>query len=100
MLGQSFGGFCSMTYLSLAPEGLREALITGGLPPIGRPVDDVYARDLRADARAEPAHFDRYPGDRDARARARRRLDDEDVRLPSGDRLTARRLRQLGNCSA
>src|SRR3954452_14638604 len=26
VLGQSFGGFCATTYLSLAPEGLREAL--------------------------------------------------------------------------
>src|SRR5512146_2181003 len=25
VLGQSFGGFCIMTYLSFAPEGLREA---------------------------------------------------------------------------
>ena len=32
-LGQSFGGFCAATYLSLAPEGLVEVLITGGLPP-------------------------------------------------------------------
>jgi len=28
-------------YLSIAPEGLREAFITGGLSPIGRPVDDI-----------------------------------------------------------
>src|SRR5687768_16816674 len=27
VLGQSFGGFTSMTYLSIAPEGLREAFI-------------------------------------------------------------------------
>jgi hypothetical protein len=33
ILGQSFGGFCCATYLSLAPEGLLEALITGGIPP-------------------------------------------------------------------
>src|SRR5262249_14777071 len=41
-------------------------------------------------------YYDRYPGDR---ARVRdilRRLDAEDVRLPSGDRLTSRRFRQLG----
>jgi len=30
VLGQSFGGFCVTTYLSLAPDGLREAFITGG----------------------------------------------------------------------
>jgi proline iminopeptidase len=29
VLGQSFGGFCALTYLSFAPEGLREVLITG-----------------------------------------------------------------------
>src|SRR4051812_44823482 len=34
ILGQSFGGFCAMTYLSFAPDGLREAFITGGLSPI------------------------------------------------------------------
>ncbi len=35
VLGQSFGGLCVVTYLSLAPEGLREALITGGVPALG-----------------------------------------------------------------
>ena len=30
------------TYLSFAPEGLREALICGGVPNLGRPADDVY----------------------------------------------------------
>ena len=24
ILGQSFGGFCAMTYLSFAPDGLRD----------------------------------------------------------------------------
>jgi pimeloyl-ACP methyl ester carboxylesterase len=97
ILGQSFGGFCSMTYLSIAPEGLREAFITGGLSPIGRPIDDVYAATWIRLGEKNAAYFARYPDDR---ARVRdilRRLDDEDVRLPSGDRLTARRFLQLGN---
>ena len=34
ILGQSFGGFCVFAYLSLAPDGLREAFVTGGMPPI------------------------------------------------------------------
>ena len=62
VLGQSFGGFTTMTYLSIAPEGLREAFITGGLSPIGRPVDDVYARDVPAPDRAEPALLRALPG--------------------------------------
>ena len=31
VLGQSYGGFCVLTYLSHAPQGLAGALITGGL---------------------------------------------------------------------
>ncbi len=96
VLGQSFGGFTSMTYLSIAPEGLREAFITGGLSPIGRPVDDIYGATYRRLVRRNRDYFDRYPGD-EARVRdILRRLDDEAIVLPSGDPLTARRFRQLG----
>ena len=72
ILGQSFGGFCSFAYLSLAPDSLREALITGGTPPIGRPVDDVYTRHLGADGRAQPALLRALPGGSRADAGARR----------------------------
>jgi pimeloyl-ACP methyl ester carboxylesterase len=97
VLGQSFGGFCATTYLSLAPEGLREALITGGLPPVGRPVDDAYRATYARMLERNRRHDERYPQDR-VRVRALlERLDDDPVRLPSGDRLTGRRLRQLGN---
>jgi pimeloyl-ACP methyl ester carboxylesterase len=96
VLGQSFGGFAAMTYLSIAPEGLREAMITGGLSPIGRPVDDIYRATYVRLIERNRAYFARYPDDR-ARARdIMHRLDAEDVRLPSHDRLTARRFRQLG----
>jgi pimeloyl-ACP methyl ester carboxylesterase len=96
VLGQSFGGFASMTYLSIAPDGLREVFITGGLSPIGRAVDDIYRATYVRTAEKNRAYFERYPDDR-ARARdIMRRLDAEDVRLPSHDRLTARRFRQLG----
>src|ERR1039457_1790125 len=42
VLGQSFGGFCTVTYLSQAPEGVREAFFTGGLPGLEVTADDVY----------------------------------------------------------
>ena len=96
LLGQSFGGFCSMTYLSSFPERLREVYITGGLSPIGRPVDDVYAATYARMAERNRAYFERYPGDRQVVRDAFRRLEDEDVRLPSGDRLTPARFRQIG----
>ena len=96
ILGQSFGGFTSITYLSIAPESLAEVFITGGLSPIGRPVDDIYAATYRRLLRSHERYFERYPDDRARIRDILRRLDDEDVRLPSGDRLTARRFRQLG----
>jgi pimeloyl-ACP methyl ester carboxylesterase len=96
VLGQSFGGFTSMTYLSIAPEGLREAFITGGLSPIGRPVDDIYGATYRRVPWANERYFSRYPDDRARIGTILRRLEVEDVRLPAGDRLTARRFRQLG----
>ncbi len=96
ILGQSFGGFTSMAYLSTAPEGLAEAFITGGLSPIGRPVDDIYGATYRRLRTSNERYFARYPDDRARVHDILRRLEDEDVRLPSGDRLTARRFRQLG----
>jgi pimeloyl-ACP methyl ester carboxylesterase len=97
VLGQSFGGFCVLTYLSQAPEGLREAFFTGGLPPIGRPVDEVYRATYERVLDRNRRYYERYPGDRERVREIRRRLDAEDVRLPGGDRLTGRRFRQIGH---
>jgi pimeloyl-ACP methyl ester carboxylesterase len=96
LLGQSFGGLCVMSYLSIAPEGVREAFVTGGLAPIGRPIDDVYGATYARTLERNRRYYERYPGDRECVLALRRRLETEDVRLPSGDRLTARRLQQLG----
>jgi pimeloyl-ACP methyl ester carboxylesterase len=97
ILGQSFGGFCALTYLSIAPEGLREALFTGGLPPIGRAVDDVYRATYERVLERNRRYYERYPGDRERVLELRRRIDAGEVVLPSGDRLTGRRFRQIGH---
>ncbi len=96
VLGQSFGGFCVMTYLSIAPEGLQEALITGGVPTLTHHVDEVYARTYVCVRERNRRYLERYPDDRRRLAELRRRLEDDVVRLPSGDRLTWRRFRQVG----
>jgi len=96
ILGQSFGGFCTLTYLSIAPDGLREAYLTGGLSPVGRSPDEVYGATWKRVIQQNEFHFARYPDDRARIADIIRRLDDEDVRLPTGDRLTSRRFRQIG----
>ncbi len=96
VLGQSFGGMCVVTYLSLAPEGLREAFITGGLPAIGSRIDEVYARTYEIVLERNRRYYERYPADRERVRRLHEVIENDGVRLPSGDRLTWRRFRQLG----
>ena len=97
ILGQSFGGFCVMTYLSLAPEGLREAFVTGGLSPVGRPVDDIYRATYARVLDRNRRYYERYPHDRGRVLALLERIEGEGITLPTGDRLTARRFRQAGN---
>jgi pimeloyl-ACP methyl ester carboxylesterase len=63
VLGQSFGGFCVCTYLSTAPEALQEAFVTGGLPPIARPADDVYRATYSRVRERNRRFYERYPED-------------------------------------
>ncbi len=96
VLGQSFGGFCVTTYLSIAPAGLREALLTGGLPPLRTAVDDVYRHTYARVLERCRRYYERYPGDRERIRRLRGLAQDGAIVLPGGDRLTWRRCRQLG----
>lgn len=96
VLGQSFGGFCVMAYLSMAPEGLREALITGGVPPLHRHIDEVYAATYERVRLRNHRYRQRYPDDVERLLALRRRLEEHPLRLPSGDRLSWRRFRQIG----
>jgi pimeloyl-ACP methyl ester carboxylesterase len=96
VLGQSFGGFCVCTYLSIAPESLREAFVTGGIPPVARPTDDVYRATYERVRERNRRFYARYPEDLDRVLAIHARLAEDDLRLPSGDRLTPRRFRQLG----
>lgn len=97
VLGQSFGGFCSMTYLSLAPEGLREAYFTGGVPPLALPVEDVYVATYATQLERNRRYYARYPGDRDRVRALQERFDAGEIRLPNGDVMTSRWFRQVGN---
>ena len=97
VLGQSFGGLCVFSYLSFAPEGLREAFVTGGVPGIGVPVDDVYRATYTRMIERNRRYYERFPADRERVRTLVNRLELEDLRLPTGDRLTGRRLRTHGN---
>jgi pimeloyl-ACP methyl ester carboxylesterase len=96
VLGQSFGGFCVTHYLSVAPHALCAALITGGLPPLARPADDVYRATYRRVREKNRRFYERYPEDVERVQAIVRYLAQQDVRLPGGGRLTPRRFQQLG----
>jgi pimeloyl-ACP methyl ester carboxylesterase len=97
VLGQSFGGFCSVTYLSFAPEGIAEAFVAGGLPGLRTAADEVYQATYRLVAAKNAAHHVRYPGDAELARRIARYLADHDVRLPSGAPLTVQAFQALGH---
>ncbi|GAA3656593.1 alpha/beta fold hydrolase [Microbacterium marinilacus] len=95
-LGQSYGGFLTLTYLSSHPDAVSAAYVTGGLTSFEPHVVDVYRRTLPRVAAKTAEFHRRHPQDADVLARVVEVIEGSDVRLPSGDRLTARRLQTIG----
>ncbi|MBA3945412.1 MAG: alpha/beta fold hydrolase [Herpetosiphonaceae bacterium] len=96
VLGQSYGGFCVVTYLSFAPEGLREAFITGGLPPLAHTADEIYHMTYRRVLTQNLLYFARYPDDQTRAQAIVAYLRANDVRLPNDEQLTPHRFQTLG----
>lgn len=95
-LGQSFGGFCTMSYLSLVPNPPRICLLTGGIAPMLTNVDEVYNALRERVKERNLKYYDRYTGDVDAVKRIVARLEKEPEKLPSGGILTSRRFLMVG----
>lgn len=95
-LGQSFGGFITLTYLSYAPQSLAACYVTGGLPSIEPSADEVYRRTYPRVADKNRKFYARFPQNVDLVGNVADVLENADVRLPDGDRLTTRRLQLLG----
>lgn len=101
VLGQSFGGFCAVTYLSFAPQGLKQVLLTGGLPPvdIGCTAHDVYRACYKRVLLQNQKYYERFPQDKEVIGEVVLHLAESEgigVPLPSGGRLTPRGLQLLG----
>lgn len=96
VLGQSFGGFCTVNYLSTAPEGLSAAILTGGLPSLDAHADDVYRAAYPRIERKVAAHYDRYPQDVERARRIAEHLMRHEPVLPNGYRLTVEAFQSLG----
>lgn len=95
--GQSYGGFCALTYLSFEPAGLREVLITGGLGPLTGPAERVYRETFKRVAARNAEYFGWYPEDREAVNRIANHLRGAAEHLPDGSPLTVERFQMVGS---
>lgn len=107
-----------MSYLSSYPEGLKEAFLTGGLAPIVNNPDGVYERtkcennyfppffiyrlivsylrELVQVEKRNAVYYKKYPQDVRRIRAILAYLDENDVTLPNGGRLSPNRFLQLG----
>lgn len=96
VLGQSFGGFCLLHYLAVAPERIGLAMFTGGLASISEGPDAVYeATFAKLRARHRAFNLALPEAERMIREVCRHLASTEEF-LPTGERLTPRRFRTLG----
>lgn len=96
LLGQSYGGCCSMTYLSLFPNALKEAFLTGGLVTLADKPDVVYEKILDRVFQRNRIYYCKYPKDVHRVRRIVDYLASNEVTLPNGGKLTPGRWQQLG----
>ncbi len=97
LLGQSFGGFTSLHYLSVHPESLAGAILTGGLSAVQHPIDDVYATTWQTMIAKSEDYYRRFPGDRQRIVELTTLCEQGKITLPNGDVLSAERFRTLGH---
>ena len=97
LLGQSFGGFTTLRYLSAAASGVEKALFTGGLPTVGPGMDQVYATTWEGMIERSERYWARFPGDRDRFRRLADAAAAGTLRVPGGRSVGVETLRRLGH---
>lgn len=94
-LGQSFGGFITLAYLSRHPEGLERCFITGGLPGL-TDIDTIYRETYRLTATRCRTVYRENPRFSAWVREIAAHLAREEERLPDGSLLTPQRFRHIG----
>ena len=97
VLGQSFGGFTTLAYLSTDANSLADVFITGGLSTVDRHPDEVYALCYDKMRTASERYYRRFPEHRDAMRRLVDRADAGEIVLPDGEVVSRSRLRSVGS---
>ena len=96
-VGQSFGGFLTLSYLSFAPQSLRDSRITAGLAPIRTTVDNVYEHTFDRMAERNKEYYSWFPEDAALATRIAEHLRTHEEFLPTGERLTDHRFQMAGH---
>lgn len=119
LFGQSYGGFIISQYLSSAPEHLDGVVYTGGLQHMGLPVsksdvtqhgephvslpdpddtliDQLYRTTFELTAWRCQHYYDLFPDDEKTIRQVCAHVDAVEEYLPTGERLTSERFRQVG----
>ncbi|KAH6897083.1 Alpha/Beta hydrolase protein [Thelonectria olida] len=98
LFGQSYGGFVSLSYLSMHPEGLREVFMTGGLAPIGKTTEQVYEATFRRTLDRNKAYYTKFPEDVQTVRDVASHIESKggSISMPSGGKLTVPRLLTIG----
>lgn len=96
VLGQSFGGFCSLHYLSFYPDSLREVFNTGGMAPMLANPDALYERLLRKTIEMNELYYTKFPEDIGRVHRLINYLEIHQCQTSDGETLTPHRIQNLG----
>lgn len=97
VLGQSFGGFTTLAYLSTDADSLADVFITGGLSTVNRHPDEVYALCYDKMRTASERYYRRFPEHREVMRRLVDRAAAGEIVLPDGEVVSPSRLRSVGS---
>jgi len=95
-IGQSYGGFLTLHYLSVHPEAIVASAVAGGLASLDPDASEVYRRTFARVSEKNRQFRVRSPHLTQRIARIAGLLSAESTSLPDGDRLTVRRFQTLG----
>ncbi|WP_080793523.1 alpha/beta fold hydrolase [Corynebacterium pacaense] len=97
VLGQSFGGFTTLHYLSTHAYSLDTVYFTGGLSAIDRPAEDVYTNCYSRMRHVSESYYRRFPGHHGIIRELVERARAGEIVLPTGEVVSESRLRSLGH---
>lgn len=96
LLGQSFGGFTSLHYLSVHPESLAGVIFTGGLSAVRHSAEEIYAATWEIMVGKSRRYYRAFPTDRDRVRRVADLASQGKIVLPNGDKVSPERWRTVG----